>query len=73
MVESKTRDEIFSADGKKIIKTMENHLKILGQDVEGVSECEIVTFSDAGKVQEYLLYLNPEKIMAVFAKAQEGK
>jgi hypothetical protein len=66
-------NEIVSADGKKIVRTMINHIMIAGQDIEGFNECEVVLFSENGLIKEYLLYLDPTDVMAVFAKAGEGK
>jgi len=52
---------------------MENKLLIAGEVVEGLKECEVVKFED-GKISEYLLYVDPAPIMAVFAKkGTEGK
>jgi hypothetical protein len=65
-------NEIISADGKQIVQTMVNHLKIAGQDVDGFRECEVVLFSEKGLITEYLLYVDPSAIIAVFAKGEEG-
>lgn len=65
-------NEIISTDGKQIVQTMVNHLKIAGQDVEGFNECGVALFSEKGLIKEYLLYVDPSAIMAVFAKEGEG-
>lgn len=51
---------------------MENKILIAGEVVEGLKECEVVKFED-GKISEYLLYVDPAPIMAIFSKkAAEG-
>jgi ketosteroid isomerase-like protein len=60
-------------EGDAVVNAMENKLLIAGEVVEGFKECEVVKFED-GKISEYLLYVDPAPIMAVFAKkAAEGK
>jgi hypothetical protein len=56
-----------------VVNAMENKLLIAGEVVEGLKECEVVKF-EVGKISEYLLYVDPAPIMAIFAKkAAEGK
>jgi hypothetical protein len=64
---------VVSEDGLRIVQAMENHLKILGQDVKGFHEAEVVTFSEGGKIQEYLLYCDSGPIKAAVAKVSAGK
>jgi len=54
--------------GGIVVNTMLNKLLIMGELVEDFHECEVVTFSERGLVQEYLLYCDPSPIMKVFAK-----
>jgi ketosteroid isomerase-like protein len=63
---------VVSADGKSIVQTMKNHLKIMGKDVEDFDECEVVTFSDGGLIQDYKLYCDPAPIMKIFQEAGAG-
>jgi ketosteroid isomerase-like protein len=56
-----------------VVNGMENKILIAGEVVEGFKECEVVKFED-GRISEYLLYVDPAPIMAVFAKkAAEAK
>lgn len=59
--------------GDTIVNAMDNKIAILGEEIDGLPECEVVKFDEAGKICEYLLYIDPGRIMAVFAKKAEGK
>jgi hypothetical protein len=72
MVEHKNITHVEQQDGKVIVNAMENKLRIMGDLVEGFRECEVVTFTEEGKIERYELYVDPSPIMAVFAKAQAG-
>jgi hypothetical protein len=63
---------VVSPDGKSIVQTMKNDLRILGKDVEGFYECEVVTFSEEGLIERYELYCDPAPIAEIFQEASAG-
>lgn len=72
MHEMKVEVEVVGQDGNRIVRAMNNHLKVLGQDVPAFKECEVVTFSAKGEIEEYLLYCDSKPIRDIFAKASGG-
>jgi len=71
--ERKVLVHVEGEDGT-IVNAMENKLTIIGEEVSGFAECEVVKFEkESGKIQEYLLYCDPSPIMAVFAKKTAEK
>lgn len=47
---------------------MDNKLIILGEEVSGFAECEVVKFDAEGKITDYLLYCDSAAVKEVFAK-----
>jgi len=72
MQELRVTSEVVSADGKLIMSAMENDLKILGKDVKGFYECQVVKFSEGGLIERYELYCDPASIMKIFQEAGVG-
>lgn len=61
-------------DGKIVCNAMRNKLAIIGkagmEEVDDFWECEVVTFSEGGKIQRYELFGDPGKIVKVLMGGQ---
>ena len=57
----------LSADGRTAVGEMDNHIVVLGTDLEHFRETEIVEFDDAGLILNYRLYLDPSPVMKIFS------
>lgn len=52
-------------NGNAIVNSMDNRLSIAGTVVESFLECEVVLFSDRGRIMRYELFCDPAPLMAV--------
>ncbi|KAG0645043.1 hypothetical protein D0Z07_9127 [Hyphodiscus hymeniophilus] len=73
MEELKVVTHVESADGKVIVNTMDNKLRIKEELVEGFKECEVVTFDAEGRIERYDLFVDPSPVVAVFARLNAAK
>ncbi|CZR67447.1 uncharacterized protein PAC_17346 [Phialocephala subalpina] len=67
MAERKVVSHVEGEDGT-IVNAMDNKLLILGEEVNGFGECEVVKFDAEGRIKEYLLYCDSTAVKEVFAK-----
>ena len=52
-------------DGNSIVNAMDNRLSVAGTVVESFPECEVVQFSDRGRIKRYELFCDPAPLMAL--------
>ena len=62
----------LSADGRTAVNEMDNHITILGVDLEHFRETEIVDFDDAGLILNYRLYTDPSPVAKIFSEKGFG-
>lgn len=72
MAERKVVSHVEGEDGT-IVNAMDNKLLILGEEVPGFGECEVVKFNAEGKISEYLLYCDSGAVKEVFARKAAQK
>ncbi|KUJ07795.1 uncharacterized protein LY89DRAFT_691500 [Mollisia scopiformis] len=67
IVERKLVTHVEGEDGT-IVNAMSNKLLILGKEVNGFAECEVVRFDEDARIKEYLLYCDAAAVKEAFAQ-----
>jgi hypothetical protein len=74
ILERRITTSVVGEDGKIVCNAMRNKLAIIGkagmEEVDDFWECEVVTFSEGGKIQRYELFGDPGKIVKVLMGGQ---